>query len=205
MSVCSDCKSTFPSENVIAHFGWCKQVGGPGYHPRSWQGLQDEYYRQLEAQARREAEKAAAAAAEAERQASNNGWIKYNGAERTYDHLTDVSTPRPLDVLVSALDVSVRRARMRDSSPVARHTEDGYLTRPGKELPKYWRSIAIKLVDEQGWTYRYKRKGGHHPRLIPPAGGAGVGLPTTVTDGDAGHRAAYLGALKRAGAVLDAA
>lgn len=60
------------------------------------------------------------------------------------------------------------------------------------------------LINEQGWTYRYKRKGGSHPRVVPPEGGLGVALPTTVTDGSAGHRASYLTALKRAGAVLDA-
>lgn len=68
-----------------------------------------------------------------------------------------------------------------------------------------WRDIATMLVDQQGWSYRYKRKGGGHPRVVPPEGGLGVALPTTVTDGDAGHRASYLTALKRAGAVLDAA
>jgi hypothetical protein len=80
----------------------------------------------------------------------------------------------------------------------------GLITRPGRELPKVWRDIATMLVDQQGWTYRYKRKGGSHPRVVPPEGGLGVALPTTVTDGDAGHRASYLTALKRAGAVLDA-
>jgi hypothetical protein len=82
---------------------------------------------------------------------------------------------------------------------------NGWISRPGRELPKVWREIARMLVDQQGWTYRYKRKGGSHPRVIPPDGGLGVALPTTVTDGDAGHRASYLTALKRAGAVLDAA
>ena len=80
-----------------------------------------------------------------------------------------------------------------------------YITTPGRELPKVWRDIATMLVNEQGWTYRYKRKGGSHPRVKPPGHrGLGVALPTTVTDGDAGHRASYLTALKRAGAVLDA-
>ena len=82
--------------------------------------------------------------------------------------------------------------------------DDDYLSFPGRELPKVWRDIAQRLVQEQGWTYRYKRKGGSHPRVIPPSGGLGVALPTTVTDGDAGHRASYLTALKRAGAILDA-
>lgn len=81
--------------------------------------------------------------------------------------------------------------------------DDTYLTFPGRELPKVWRDLAVQLVQHQGWTYRYKRKGGSHPRVIPPEGGLGVALPTTVTDGDAGHRAAYLTNLKRHGAVLD--
>lgn len=82
-------------------------------------------------------------------------------------------------------------------------TEPGVIDRPGRELPKYWRDIATRLVQEQGWRYRYRRKGGSHPRVIPPGGALGVALPTTVTDGHAGHRASYLTALKRAGANLE--
>lgn len=75
---------------------------------------------------------------------------------------------------------------------------------PGRELPKVWRDVATRLIKEQGWSYRWRRKGGSaHPRVVPPSGGLGVALPTTVTDGDAGHRASYLTALKRAGAILD--
>lgn len=79
---------------------------------------------------------------------------------------------------------------------------EAVITRPGRELPKVWRDLATRLVREQGWSYRYKREGGSHPRVIPPDGGLGVALPTTVTDGHAGHRASYLTALKRAGADL---
>ena len=36
--------------------------------------------------------------------------------------------------------------------------------RPGSELPKDARKIALVLVDEQGWTYRLGKK---HPMLFP--------------------------------------
>lgn len=72
------------------------------------------------------------------------------------------------------------------------------IERPGKELPKYWRDIAAALL-EHGWSYRRRKK---HPQLVSPEG-VTCGLPTTVTEGHAGHRAAYLTNLKRAGAPIE--
>lgn len=194
MYTCETCKARSPLHHVSAHYGWCKEVGGAGFAPNSWQGMQAKLRQDMAEAAAREAE-------DAERRRSNNGWVKYKGEERSYDHLRVA----PQVVFESELGDVVSRVH-RDSTPVSQHTEDGYLTRPGRELPKYWRQIALRLIDEQGWTYRYKRKGGSsHPRIIPPEGGLGVSLPSTVTEGHTGHRASYLTALKRAGARLDGA
>lgn len=38
------------------------------------------------------------------------------------------------------------------------------MDRPGRELAKEWRKIALQLVDEQGWRYKYS---GGHPTLYP--------------------------------------
>jgi hypothetical protein len=174
-----------------AHYGWCSVVGGSGVKPGSWAAMQAEYRAKL-------AVKAAAEAEEAERRASNNGWVKYKGDERSYEHLRDVGAAERRAALEAGLDVAVRRANMRSAAPVAR--DKG---RPGKELSKYWREIANRVLElNPGWTYEVDH---NHPRLLPPNGGRGVNLPKTVTEGDAGHRAAYLTALKRAGAQLDGA
>jgi hypothetical protein len=178
---------------TTAHYGWCDVVGGPGYAPNSLRGMQAEVRRRQEELAR-------AAAEEAARQKSNNGWVKYKGDERSYEHLHAVPSIR--EEFEAQLEHTVQRFE-RDATPVAKTTEAGVITRPGRELPKYWRQIATYLIDQQGWSYRYKRKGGSHPRIVPPDGGLGVSLPTTVTEGHAGHRASYLSALKRAGALLD--
>ena len=73
------------------------------------------------------------------------------------------------------------------------------LDRPGKELPKVWRDIATGLLAHEGWGYDRRSK---HPQVVSPSGGR-CSLPTTVTDGSAGHRASYLTALRRIGAPLD--
>ena len=71
--------------------------------------------------------------------------------------------------------------------------------RPGKELPKYWKDIATAILEHPGWGYEKRTK---HPQIISPAG-LRCSLPTTVTDGHAGHRASYLVALKRIGAPIN--
>lgn len=38
--------------------------------------------------------------------------------------------------------------------------------RPGKELPKDYRVVALELVDNQGWRYERGRSG--HPKLYSP-------------------------------------
>lgn len=175
---------------LTAHYGWCDAIGGPGYAPGSIRGLQADYRRRVAEQAQREAE----AAAEAQRKReTNNGWVKYDGPERTYSHIESVDSRR--ERFEEELEVVVQRFHT-DSAPVARNKR-----LPGKELTKYWRSVARRVLElNPGWEYDVDRT---HPRLIPPDGGIGVSLPKTVTEGDAGHRAAYLTALKRAGAVLD--
>lgn len=169
-----------------AHYAWCDLVGGPGFRPGSlsFQALQADYRE-------RAAAKAAADAEEAARRASNNGWVKYKGDQRSYGHIQSTDARRDFE---EQLELTVQKFE-RDSAPVARDKR-----RPGKELPKYWREIATKLVDEQGWDYDPSK---NHPRLIPPTGGLGVSMPKTVTEGHSGHRRSYLTALKRAGAVLD--
>lgn len=159
MATCEDCKSSHPLDNVIAHFGWCKWAGGPGYHPRSWQGLQDEYYRGLEAQARRDAEAAAAAAAEKERLASNNGWVRYPRHLQSVPDVTTVERPAFLEA-------------------ERHHTEDkqraggGYLAqKPGSEIPREYRDLIQPLLTEHGWKYfKHNTNGKGKPRVVTPDG-----------------------------------
>lgn len=173
---------------TTAHYAWCDLVGGSGIKPGSVRALQADYRRRVEEKAQREAE----AAAEAQRKReTNNGWVKFDGDQRTYSHIVESPARRDFE---EQLELTVQRFE-RDSAPVARDKR-----RPGKELSKYWREIATKLVDEQGWDYDPTK---NHPRLIPPTGGMGVSMPKTVTEGHSGHRRSYLTALKRAGAVLD--
>jgi len=60
------------------------------------------------------------------------------------------------------------------------------MDRPGKELPKDYRDVAIELVDNQGW--RYSRQHGKHPVLYPAdATKTPLIVPTTPGDRRGGH------------------
>ncbi len=53
--------------------------------------------------------------------------------------------------------------------------------RPGKEIPKDYRKIVARLIDEQGWRYDSSGKG--HPVLYPPdTAQPPLRVPTTPGD-----------------------
>ena len=39
--------------------------------------------------------------------------------------------------------------------------------RPGREIPKEYREVALELVDNQGWRYDAGANRGGHPMLFP--------------------------------------
>jgi hypothetical protein len=53
--------------------------------------------------------------------------------------------------------------------------------RPGRELPKEFRAVAVELVRNQGWRYRHSP--GRHGMLYPadPAAPT-LGMPTTPSE-----------------------
>lgn len=54
---------------------------------------------------------------------------------------------------------------------------------PGRELPKEYREIALELVTNQGWRYRWQGRHGGHPQLIPADSTKPIlGVPTTPSD-----------------------
>lgn len=152
---------------TTAHYAWCSVVGGPGHHPGSLQAMA--------AQVREHrAEQHRLAAEEAERQKSNNGWVKYRGDERSYEHLVEDATDARQRFEADLESVIARFERPR-SAPVAQST------RPGKEVPQEIRELVTPLLD-QGFRYaKTNARGKGKPRLIAPSGQTYT-LPNTPSD-----------------------
>lgn len=69
--------------------------------------------------------------------------------------------------------------------------------RPGRELPKEYREIALDLVIHQGWRYRYQ---GRHPKLYPADPTQSImTVPTTPSDQRALRN--FIAALRQRGGV----
>lgn len=70
--------------------------------------------------------------------------------------------------------------------------------RPGREIPKEYRAVALHLVTAQGWRYRV---GKGHPQLLPvDRSQAPLAVPTTPS---ASPRALlnFLGEVRRRGGI----
>lgn len=160
--MCPQCKG-----HSGAHYVWCVLVGGPGYHPgslRAHTAAIREHHAELAQRSARETFE------EQLRRSTNNGWVKYQGSDRSYDHLDVTPSERP------------------DIETVVHHTEVGrerkrYLAqKPGREVPQEIRELIDPILTDQSFRYyRNNANGRGKPRIITPDGRTYI-LPKTPSD-----------------------
>lgn len=71
--------------------------------------------------------------------------------------------------------------------------------RPGREIPKEYRAIIERLVDDQGWRYDASGKG--HPKLYP-ADPTQPQISVPTTPGDRRSLNNFRASVRRAGGMI---